>query len=245
MANYRGQYINGLMQPPQRSDDYYDPYKPFDQEGPDAGYNPDDPFGSQESGKEVTMPDNPAPPGGGGQTTPDPAEPQTPPGPDTSAWDTNGYEKPGYVPESYGNAPSGWDPAKWANPNHQSPKYAVGRIIVANGDMKDPGNRQKAIADIQRAYPGATYNGKDRVTIPGVGTIDIFQDASSGMWGPAWQPMDGGGSGGSGSAYDGFQMPPGMPPLPRGASEQTTRSEYNSLLRQYLRRKQPGIQDKG
>lgn len=274
MPNYRGNYINGMMQPPLNSEDYYDPYDPFGSKQ-ENGDNPDDPSDDTPKPANPASPTAPpasptrmppetpseriirlrresaernAPPFGGAEPNASPATPTAPDpttstSPDTSSWDTDGYSKPGYVPESYGNAPSGWDQGKWADKNHQTPKYAVTRIIMSNGDMKDPASRNKAIADIQRAYPGTTYDGKDKVTIPGVGTIDIFQGASSGVYGPAWQPVDeGSGDGHSSSPLSQFGMPHGMPPLPQSASDQTTRSEYNSLLRKYLRRQTQGQQ---
>lgn len=129
-----------------------------------------------------------------------PAHPSTPATtqPDTSGWDTNGYSTPGYTAAAgtFGTAPSGWDQAKWENPNHQSPKYVVARILQSSGDMKDATARQSAIANIQKAYPGTTYNGKDKVTIPGVGTVDIFGGASAGVYSTAWQPVEEGGGNG-------------------------------------------------
>lgn len=118
------------------------------------------------------------------------AEAVEPEGPDQSGWNTNGYETPQFTAENFGNAPPGWDQAKWLNPNHQSPKYVVGRILASNGNMADQASRDAAIAQIQQAYPGTTFDGKDKVTIPGVGTVDIFTNASTGEYGMAWQPLD-------------------------------------------------------
>lgn len=270
MASYRGNYIGGLMQKPGRQDDYYDPNDPFGS-GDDASYKVDDPFGSdsaeskkatgdpfgvrpsysQPGDEQNTQPNTlpvemPDPEGdGAGGDMPDPttsiAGPST--GPDTSSYNSDGYAKPQYVPPagSYGQAPSGWDQTKWNDPNHQSPKYAVGRILVAAGDLRNPANRQKAISDIQKAYPGAQFNGKDKISIDGGKTwVDIFGGASSGIYSPAWQPDEGSDGGSKIQQWaGGGGMPDGMPPLPESASDQTTRSEYNSLLRQYLRRQQP------
>src|SRR5262245_52032940 len=45
-------------------------------------------------------------------------------------WDTGGYSKPGYISQNYNQqAVSGYDPAKWGDPLHQTPKYVVGRIL--------------------------------------------------------------------------------------------------------------------
>jgi len=137
------------------------------------------------------------PSGGGGTTEPTsgwaqpqgtPTEPAAPTR-DTSSWDTNGYATPGYTATNFGNAPSGWDQTKWTDPNHQSPKYVVGRILYSVGDLKDPANRERAIQQIQQAYPGTTFNGKDRINVPGIGEVDIFTGASAGIYGGAWQDL--------------------------------------------------------
>src|SRR5690606_33062878 len=36
-----------------------------------------------------------------------------------------------------GGVPSGWDAAKWNNPNHNTPKYQIGRIAAA-GNIQTP-----------------------------------------------------------------------------------------------------------
>ena len=109
-----------------------------------------------------------------------PVTPQEPTGP---APNTNGYDAPEYIPEGSAGAPAGWDTEKWANAAHQTPKYGVGRIL-AQYPPTTAGLAQ-AWPDIQRAYPGATFDGKDKIMIPGVGTIDVLVGASQG--GSAWQ----------------------------------------------------------
>ena len=171
-----------------------------------------------------------------GQAPPSEPAPSSPPdetpkeGPDTSKWDTDGYSKPGYVASNIGNAPAGWDQTKWANPNHQTPKYVVGRILSeagAGGNLADPKAREAAVAKIQQAYPGTTYDGKDKVTMPDGGVVDIFVGASAGQYSPAWQPLTGpggaplpaeGGAAG-GAAY-------GMP----GAGGPSATDRINSLV---------------
>lgn len=106
---------------------------------------------------------------------------------DKSKWNTDGFATPGYTASSFGPVLSGWDATKWNDPNHQTPKYVVGRILTEVGDLKNPDNRAAAISKIQQAYPGAQFNGKDKVTIPGVGTVDIFRGASVGEFGAAFQ----------------------------------------------------------
>lgn len=97
---------------------------------------------------------------------------------DTSAWDTDGYPKPGYVPTSFGEAPRGRNPQKWNDPNHQSPKYVVSRILAEQGP---PSREQviRALPNLQKAYPGTTFDGKDKLTIPGVGTVDVLTASGS------------------------------------------------------------------
>ena len=112
-------------------------------------------------------------------TTPAPATPKAP-------LNTDGYAAPAFLPKASGGAMSGWDQTKWANESHMTPKYGVGRIL-SNYQPTVAGLGQ-AITEIQRAYPGATFNGKDKITIPGVGTFDVLQGASQG--GQAWQWMD-------------------------------------------------------
>lgn len=269
MTSYRGTYIGGLLQKPERQDDYYDPNDPFGSADAAQPADPNKPPSldpnsgtssmntSYGAGKATSgMPggtSNPVETPEDQHVTPEttttelpdpnaPIPPTTtsPPtsGPDTSKYDTDGYNKPQYVPESYGNAPPGWDQTKWSDPNHQSPKYAVGRILVANGDLRDPNNRTKAIEDIKKAYPGTQFNGKDKISIDGGKTwVDIFGGASAGVYSPAWQPDEGSSGGSAIQQWSGAGgMPNGMPPLPESASDQTTRSEYNSLLRKYLRR---------
>jgi hypothetical protein len=112
---------------------------------------------------------------------------------DSSGWDTDGFSKPAYTAQSFGNAPAGFDQAKWANPNHQTPKYAVGRILAESG-APSVENAAKAAENIMRAYPGATYNGKDKITMPDGGVIDILTNSSTGdasQMGWAWQPETG------------------------------------------------------
>jgi hypothetical protein len=111
--------------------------------------------------------------------------------PDSSGWNTDGYAAPGYVPAQAGAVPPGWDATKWNNPNHQTPKYGVGRIL-SNFPPTVEG-LTAAFPDIEKAYPGATFNGKDKLTIPGVGTVDVLQGASKGGEAWRWGAEDGGG----------------------------------------------------
>lgn len=99
------------------------------------------------------------------------------------AWDTDSYSAPQYTADKFGGAMSGWDAGKWGDANNQHPKYVVGRIL-SNHPATVQG-LQEAVPDIQKAYPGTTFNGKDKLTIPGVGTVDVLQGAGKG--GEAWR----------------------------------------------------------
>lgn len=126
----------------------------------------------------------------------DPAAIAAAPARDTSKWNTDGYATPGYTAEKFGDAPAGFDQTKWANADHQTPKYVLGRITnsyAQNGKI-DMAGMEKAFADIQKAYPGATWNGKDKVTIPGVGTSDLVKGMSDdGMGEVQYGAVDDGG----------------------------------------------------
>jgi hypothetical protein len=107
---------------------------------------------------------------------------------DRTGWNTDGYATPNYTADNFGNAPAGWDSKKWSDPKHQTPKYVVGRILTQAGDLRDPNKRNEAIANIQKAYPGAQFNGKDKISIDGGRSwVDIFGGASAGIYSPAWQ----------------------------------------------------------
>lgn len=117
-----------------------------------------------------------------------PGAPAYPVDPGMAQWRTGGYSAPQYTTPGFAqNAMAGWDQSKWNDPTRQSPKYAVGRILSQfdpNGAAQN-GTIQRAFAEIQRAYPGSTFNGKDTVTIPGVGEVDLLEAA--GLGGKAWQ----------------------------------------------------------
>lgn len=137
-------------------------------------------------------------------------------------WDTHGYAAPGYQPEKYGSVMAGWEATKWNDPNYVSPKYAVGKIL--SNYPANVGGLQQAFADIQRAYPGSTFDGKDKVMIPGVGTIDVGQaftnlqdnQTTSWQWIPVLDqygnPVDQGGPAGGGSGVPGGGSPVGSIP---------------------------------
>jgi hypothetical protein len=81
--------------------------------------------------------------------------------------------KPATTPKTNysATAPAGWDQGKWANPEHQTAKYAVGRILSQY--TPSPEGLQSALAEIQALFPGTKILGTDGLYIPGVGTIDV------------------------------------------------------------------------
>jgi hypothetical protein len=191
---------------PINPDDPYDPQAPVDEPAPEGPAAPTDPYApvsptAPPPTSGTGSPTAPKPPG----TSPTPGfdqygQPQTvgetpPPtatARDTSGWNTGGYAIPGYTSTAYNpNAVSGYDPAKWADPLHQTPKYVVGRIL-SQYNLNDPTQLQSAMADIAKAYPGTTWAGKDVVNIPGIGNVDVIRDFG-GESGIAWQPEDQGG----------------------------------------------------
>lgn len=109
-------------------------------------------------------------------------------------WDTDGYDAPAVIAQNVSQkAPPGWDQEKWNNPDHQTPKYVWGRIT--QDDNPDD------IAQMLAAYPGASFDGKDKITgIPGLGPIDVYKGASTGLNEPQWYDItaaeaEGGGGG--------------------------------------------------
>lgn len=147
-------------------------------------------------------PTQPAPPAAGPTipadqgTTPKPTQPAPPaqgPSIPSSSWNTDGFAAPSYTASRYdSNALSGWEASKWNDPNHQTPKYVVGRILSNYPD--NPGGLTAAIQDIQRAYPGASLVNptSGTINIPGIGLVDVgVSFGSGGGRGWAWQPISG------------------------------------------------------
>ncbi len=67
--------------------------------------------------------------------------------------------------------PPGWDAAKWNNLTHTTPKYTVGRILSYYPPTPD--GLTQAMPEIQKAYPGTTRLGDDKIDIPEVGVVDV------------------------------------------------------------------------
>jgi len=80
----------------------------------------------------------------------------------------------------------GWDACKWNDPDHQTPKYVVGRIVAAFPHT--PAGLRQAAPIINAVYPGTTIlAGKgDKVLIPCVGTVDLITSAGTGGTGWWW-----------------------------------------------------------
>ncbi len=92
---------------------------------------------------------------------------------------TGGYTAPAVVTPRTGAPPPGYDASKWADPNHQSPKYAVAGIVqqaIARGDKNLTPDTVSAIA---KAYPGATQINGTSMNIPGIGTVQVMNDGQA------------------------------------------------------------------
>jgi len=120
---------------------------------------------------------------------------------DPRSWNTDGYTPPGYIAQRPSSAPpAGWEAGKWNDPSHQTPKYVIGRILSQYQPSVQ--GAAQAAQELARAYPGAQFNGKDKVMIPGVGVIDVLQNSGSGQ-NMRWQfgvEEQGGGGGGQAPA---------------------------------------------
>lgn len=102
---------------------------------------------------------------------------------------TNGYNAPQYQPGGYNrqNLFGTLSDEKLNDPNHQSPKYSVLRIL--SNFPSTPDGLQQGLAAVQQAYPGTQIAGKDGLNIPGVGTVDVgAQFSQGGGKGWAWNP---------------------------------------------------------
>ena len=72
----------------------------------------------------------------------------------------------------------------------QTPKYVVGRILSNYTPSID--GLGAAMEEIQQAYPGAEFDGKDKIIIPGLGTIDVLVNAGGDNMSWAWQDQTNG-----------------------------------------------------
>lgn len=182
-----------------------------------AGSQPTASTGLESRGAETAA--QGAPQTGQAATTTAPAE-----------WDTDGYAAPAYTAPAAGAVPDGWDATKWNDPNNQHPKYAVGRILSQFPPTVD--GLAAAFPEIEKAYPGATFNGKDKISIPGVGTnIDVLKGASNG--GEAWR-WDGGDE--ERGSDEGTASPTGSPSLIDASGGKSNQQDVMALIAQLVGR---------
>lgn len=137
--------------------------------GNDAGMSDIKPVGTPQT-VPATPTDTPAP-----TAVPAAAQPN---------YNTDGYATPSVITQRAGAAPPGWDPQKWANAEHQTPKYAVGGIVanaIANGarDLTP-----EVVSQINAAYPGTKQVNGTTVNIPGLGEVQVINDGQV-RWDPA------------------------------------------------------------
>jgi hypothetical protein len=171
--------------------------------------------------------------GGTAGATPTATEPQAA----NPAWDTDGYGAPQATAQNFNTTPpGGWDREKWNNPNHQTPKYVWGRFTQDD----DPDD----IGQMLRAYPGAQFDGKDKITgIPGLGPIDVYQGASQGGKTPQWYDINAAAAEGSqGGSPGGMAFGPGpggtrsaaFAAGQAGGDRSWSSDSYSNLVMQYL-----------
>ncbi len=116
---------------------------------------------------------------------------------DGSYWSNWGAGGQANLAKSFGGTVSttalpGWSQQNWDDPGMQTTKYKAGRIL-----SKYPGTDagiQQAWTEIKAAFPGATFDGKDKIDFgDGYGPIDVLAMAGPGegggghgwWWGPA------------------------------------------------------------
>jgi hypothetical protein len=84
---------------------------------------------------------------------------------------TPAVDAPRAAPAARPETMHGWNAAKWADPTHVTPKYVIGRILA--NFPPTPQGLQDAMPEIQRAMPGTTLVGDDKLSLPGVGLVDV------------------------------------------------------------------------
>ena len=101
------------------------------------------------------------------------------------------------VPVVSGAPPAGFDAKNWADPNMDSVKYDAGRLLYGSTKPSEVARRVSS-AEFQSRFPGATFDGKDKIDFKGalsdgdtgvpVGLIDVLMaadqgaDTSNGLW---------------------------------------------------------------
>lgn len=130
--------------------------------------------------------------GGSGPYDPSPTDPPVGTTPPTTApkptYNTDGFANPAYQAAKPGGVMSGWDATKWGDANHQTPKYVGGRIF-SQFNPNDPSQWAAAAQEFIRAYPGSTYDGSDKITMPDGRVIDFVVN-SSGDGPKSWSWQD-------------------------------------------------------
>jgi len=72
----------------------------------------------------------------------------------------------------------GWDSCKWNDPQHQTPKYVIGRLMATV--PPSPKGLAAIVPAINALYPGTSLvdgGGMDKINIPCVGLIDMVVDS--------------------------------------------------------------------
>jgi hypothetical protein len=134
---------------------------------------------AQQDAMNKAVPDEPPPAADAGMEnmpTVKTGAPSFAPPADTSGWDVDSFGVPQYVAPRSGDAPSGWDPTKWADEKHQTPKYVWAGIYNQAKASGDPNWKQQAVEHLIQAYPGMKYGGKDVVYTPWGEEVDLFTD---------------------------------------------------------------------
>jgi len=101
------------------------------------------------------------------------------------------------VPVVSGAPPAGFDAKNWADPGMDSVKYDAGRLLYGSTKPSEVARRVSS-AEFQSRFPGATFDGKDKIDFKGalsdgdtgvpVGLIDVLMsadqgtDTSNGLW---------------------------------------------------------------
>ena len=164
------------------------------------------------TGGQFDVPTNATPAQVAGGPAPATTAAQATPLPANKNWDTDKYAAPQYIAQRpTAQPPPGFSSKKWNDPNHQTPKYVVGRILSQFPPRTE--NVPAAVAEIQKAYPGARQVGNGKVSIPGVGTMDILVGANVG--GKRWHagsagPKKGGGAAAAEGGGGAGQLVPGL-----------------------------------
>lgn len=111
------------------------------------------------------------------------------------------------------HAPPGWDEAKWNDPNHNTPKYVVGRILSKY--QASPEGLRQALPEIEALFPGSKITGGrgDKIDIAGVGLTDVLRSDNTWQWHDpnSTASTSGGGLSGLGGGLSGFGGSSGVP----------------------------------